>query len=178
MDPAIASFTAIRSQYLASLEMLKQAVVQCPDSLWRDRTYKNRYWHIAFHVLFYTHLYLQPTENDFLPWAKHREEYLSLEPASSDGGSSGPLSEKSLGDAPYSQEDILEYLALCQEEVETQVSVLDPEAESGFYWLPMKKLELQLYNIRHIQQHTGELCERLSEVAGIDVDWVGLIPLP
>ena len=38
----------------------------------------------------------------------------------------------------------------------------------------MGKLELQIYNLRHLQQHTGELMERLGSRAGIDVDWVGM----
>jgi hypothetical protein len=45
---------------------------------------------------------------------------------------------------------------------------------SGFYWLPMNKLELQIYNIRHIHAHAGELAERLSQRAGIEIDWVGM----
>jgi len=52
----------------------------------------------------------------------------------------------------------------------------DLEAESGFYWLPFNKLELQFYNIRHIQQHTGELYERLGTRANIELDWVGMQP--
>jgi hypothetical protein len=36
----------IKSQYLASLEMLRGAVIQCPDSLWDDPAYKNRFWHV------------------------------------------------------------------------------------------------------------------------------------
>jgi hypothetical protein len=51
---------------------------------------------------------------------------------------------------------------------------MDLEAESGFYWLPFDKLELQFYNIRHVQQHTGELCERLGAQGEIEVDWVGM----
>lgn len=47
-------------------------------------------------------------------------------------------------------------------------------AESGFYWLPFDKLELQFYNIRHIQQHTGEHCERLGAYGEIEVGWVGM----
>ena len=54
------------------------------------------------------------------------------------------------------------------------VDALDLQAESGFDWLPFNKLELQFYNIRHIQQHTGELCERLGTVGDIEVDWVGM----
>ena len=44
---------------------------------------------------------------------------------------------------------------------------------NGFDWLPMNKAELQIYTIRHLQQHAGEtLMERLGSRAGIDVDWV------
>jgi hypothetical protein len=40
----------------------------------------------------------------------------------------------------------------------------------------MGKLELQFYTIRHLQQHTGELCERLGTEAGIEIGWVGMRP--
>jgi len=40
-------------------------------------------------------------------------------------------------------------------------------------WLSFGKLELQLYNLRHLGQHTGELMERLGTRAALDVDWVG-----
>jgi hypothetical protein len=43
---------------------------------------------------------------------------------------------------------------------------------SGFFWLPFSKLELQLYNIRHIQHHTGQLIERLREQKDISVEWI------
>jgi hypothetical protein len=58
--------------------------------------------------------------------------------------------------------------------VDIQVESLDIAAGSGFDWLPFDKMELQLYNIRHIQQHTGELCERLGAQGEIQVDWVGM----
>ncbi len=60
----------IQSQYLAALEMLKQAVVKCPDPLWNAAEDGNKFWHVAYHALFYTHLYLQDTEKDFKPWEK------------------------------------------------------------------------------------------------------------
>jgi hypothetical protein len=161
---------AIRSQYGAALEMLRQVIVNCPAPLWDDPQDKNRFWHVAYHVLFYTHLYLQESEKHIVPWSKHRQEWAYL----------GEPAEPAAGDdqaaQPYSREDILEYLALCRQQVDEKVPALDPRAESGFYWLPFSKLELQLYNIRHIQQHTGELMERLGNRAGIDVDWVGQVP--
>jgi hypothetical protein len=160
----------IQSQYHATLAMLEQAIVKCPASLWDDPGSKDRFWHIAYHALFYTHLYLQSSEEEFEPWAKHRDEYEFM------GALPWPPhKEPKIGEA-YRKEEVLEYYKLCHKLVEEQVAALDLEAESGFSWLPFGKLELQFYNIRHLQLHTGELCERLGTQAGIDVDWVGMGP--
>jgi hypothetical protein len=64
----------IQSQYQAALDMLKEAVSLCPEELWDDTAYKNRFWNIAYHALFYTHLYLQPNLEAFSPWEKHRPD--------------------------------------------------------------------------------------------------------
>ena len=69
---------------------------------------------------------------------------------------------------------MLEYLAFCQRQVVERVPQVNLEAASGFDWLPFSKLELQLYTIRHIQQHTGELMERLGTRADVEIDWVGM----
>ncbi len=160
--------TVIKSQYLASLVMLKQAIGKCPESLWDDPAYKNRFWHVAYHALFYTHLYLQPSEKDFVPWAKHRVEYQFMGPLP------WPPHKEPAIEEPYRKEELLAYLDICQQQVEEQVAALNLDDESGFDWLPFGKLELQFYNIRHLQHHTGELCERLGTKAKIDVDWVGM----
>jgi hypothetical protein len=157
----------IRSQYLATLEMLKQAIEKCPDTMWDDSTDKNKFWHVAYHALFYTHLYLQDREDDFVPWAEHREDYNFL------GALPWPPHREPLIGVPYTQKQILAYCAICAQQVEERVDALDLEGGSGVSWLPFGKLELQFYNIRHIQQHAGELMERLSTLAGVEVDWVG-----
>jgi hypothetical protein len=148
----------IKSQYGASLAMLRQAIVGCPDSLWHSPEDKNPFWHITYHAIFYTHFYLHLTEEDFVPWEKHRDDCVSL------GGPRKGMEDE----GPCSKADILAYLGLCLEQMPGHVDALDLEAESGFYWLPFDKLELQFYNIRHIQQHTGELCERGR------LRWIGL----
>jgi hypothetical protein len=155
-----------KSQYWASLEMLRGAIVSCPDALWQSPDYQNPFWRIAYHALFYTHLYLSPTEADFIPWPKHRNKFRSLKDAAGGTGA----------EDAYSKEDVLEYLEFCLKEMGKQVDALDLEAESGFYWLPFDKLELQFYNIRHLQQHTGELCERLGAHGEVQIDWVGMKP--
>ena len=150
----------ITSQYLAALAMLKQAIVACPDALWDDPAYRNRTWHIAYHALFYTHLYVQPSLGEFVPWVKHRRDLQNMGDAAA-------------ATQPLSKTDLLEYLDLVQAQVVVQTAALDLDAASGFDWIPLRKFELQFYTIRHLQQHTGELCERLNGAGGIDVDWVG-----
>jgi hypothetical protein len=150
----------VRSQYRAALAMLRQAVEACPEALWDDPRDPARFWHVAYHALFYTHLYLQESEAAFRPWARHVPESHRLPTAV----------------APYRRADVLEYLDVCLQQVDEQTARLNPGAPSGFAWLPFDKLELQFYNIRHIQQHAGELMERLGSRAGLELHWVGTRP--
>ena len=57
------------SQYLASLEMLKQSITLCPDALWDAAGDKNKSWQTAYHALFFTHLYLGESEEELRPLA-------------------------------------------------------------------------------------------------------------
>jgi len=67
--------TAIVSQYLAALAMLRQAVAGCPDDLWLDKRYVNQAWNIAYHALFYTRLYLSASEAAHRALPGHRDSY-------------------------------------------------------------------------------------------------------
>ena len=156
---------SIASQYLASLAMLRDAVIKCPDDVWDDRTHKNVFWHVAYHALFYTHFYLQDTQDSFTPWIKHRDQSRSLKRSPQETAQSVD---------PYGKDSILEYLAFCEQEVAERVPHLDLGAPSGFSWLPFDKLELQIYTIRHLQQHIGELMERLATRIDTEVNWVSL----
>ena len=84
--------------------MLKQAIEQCPDVLWAGDAYPVPFWRVAYHTLYFTHLYLQQTEQDFRPWEHHRDEYHDL-PWPPDSGSSI--------DDPYTKDQLLEYWRLC-----------------------------------------------------------------
>ncbi len=145
----------IQSQYLAALKMMRQAIEKCPDSLWDDRSYPNVFSQIVFHGLFYTHFYLHPGPETFQAWVKHRQgtEQMKLE------------------GEPYNKADLLEYWEIVKDEVGLKVISLDLDSPSGFHWLPFNRLTTHFYNLRHLQQHIGELCERLGPAGKIDVDW-------
>lgn len=145
------SHKVIQSQYLAALAMLKQVIVMCPEALWNAPGNQDEFWKKSYHTLFYAHLYLQVVEKDFVPWEKHHDP---------DGG------------VPFTKDEVLEYLSFVEKQVVDRVPATNFEAESGFHWLPFDKLELQFYNIRHIQQHTGELYERLGTQENIELHWV------
>jgi hypothetical protein len=55
------------------------------------------------------------------------------------------------GETPYTKAEVLEYHGICCAEVEARVPALDLGAASGFHWLPFNEMELQFYNIRHLQ---------------------------
>jgi hypothetical protein len=70
----------IQSQYGASLGMLRQAVEKCPEALWDTPPDQNQFWHVAYHALFFTHLYLQSEAQDFTAWHKHQADSELLGP--------------------------------------------------------------------------------------------------
>jgi hypothetical protein len=144
------------SQYLAALAMFEQTVTRCPDDIWDRASDKNKFWNVAYHTLFFTHLYVEDSEEAFTPWIKHREAHEDFEiPGTPE---------------PYDKATILEYLAFCRRHVQERLPQLD--LESSFDKRPYNKGELQIYSLRHIMQHTGELMERLAPYAE-EIDWVG-----
>jgi hypothetical protein len=158
----------LASQYHASLAMLRQAITLCPEGLWTDTRLTNRYWQIAYHTLFFTHLYLMRDESAFVPWEHARSDYESL------GSLPYPPHELPKIGEPYSKAEILEYWAYCDALVDAALAEMDLAApECGFWWYKMSKLEHQLTNIRHNQHHTAQLADRLRNEAGIGIDWIG-----
>ena len=159
-DSSMTIQATLKSQYHASLAMLLEAIEHCPPSLWTSPVYANRYWQVAYHVLYYTDLYLQPDEASFTPWELHRPEHHRF----------GPRPDLT----PYTQAELLAYGHRCDALVDSAVDRLDlTAAGSGFSWYQMPKLEHQLVNLRHLQHHTGQLADRLRQAAGRGVRWVG-----
>lgn len=151
---------ALQSQYQAAIHTLQNTIEDCPDALWTDRQYNNPYWQVAYHALYYTHLYLEQDLEDFQPWEKHREGYHKF------GDHATEL-------MPYSREELIEYCNLCREKADRAVVILDLDREdSGFYWYQMPKLEHQIVNIRHLQHHAAQLADRLRNAWGLGTKWV------
>ncbi len=128
--------TALKEQYHAGLAMLAECVAKCPDNLWISGTHPRAYWRIAFHAAFFTHLGLGQDERAFaspppeLAVARREDSRrLWTEPAYLE-----PY-EMPEDAAPYSQQDILEYIGFVDTLVDPTVEGLDLESpDSGFSW--------------------------------------------
>src|SRR5690242_7205723 len=66
--------SVLKSQYHASLAMLREAIECCPPEEWLSADHKNAFWQVSYHTLFFVHLYLQRDEAAFTLWEKHRGE--------------------------------------------------------------------------------------------------------
>lgn len=153
---------ALKGQYHAGLAMLRQTIEVCPDDLWTAGEHPRNFWRIAYHALFYTHLYLQTEEAAFGAWEKHDETVPDL----------WEDAEPPVVPA-YGKADLVGYLDWIDDRVDGWVDSLDlSSSDSGFNWYKIPKLDHQLVNIRHLGIHQGQLSELVFGRGG-DVDWVG-----
>ncbi|XEC92935.1 DinB family protein [Paenibacillus tarimensis] len=154
------------SQLLSSLNMLQDAIHRCPDELWDHQGYENKYWHIVYHTLFFTDLYLSPSDNEFVSWERAKNEYQFLGPVP------WPPHYTPIIEESYTKQDLIEYLEKIKEDAPNKIHQDDLNASSGFDWLPFNRTELHIYSIRHIQHHTGQLIERLRNSGVTRNRWV------
>jgi hypothetical protein len=151
--------------------MLHDAVDKCPADVWDGGEHTNSFWQVAYHALYFTHLYLQPEMDAFVPWDDHQSEVQHEDGLT---GPADPDDDLPLIPEPYTKAQVLAYCDICDEMVDEAVGALDLTGqESGFERYPMPKLEHQFVNLRHLQHHAGQLADRLRNEAGVGVDWVG-----
>ena len=153
--------SALKSQYHATLAMVRAAIKRCPDDLWTSSGgHANPFWRIAYHTLYYTHLYLQPNNWTFRPWEHHRGGFQRFE-------------RSPRGGRPYTKAEVLAYWRIYDAMVDDAVDALDLNSpESGFSWYKgFPKAEHQILNIRHIQYHEAQLADRLRAAMGAGVNW-------
>lgn len=164
----------LERQYRAALAMLRDAVERCPDTLWDDPAPTNAFWQVAYHALFFTHLYLQPTEADFRPWPGHQGD---VQHADGIAGPPDPASALPLLPEPYGKAQVLAYCDHLTAGLDAALDDLDLlAAESDFWWYRVTKLEHQLVNLRHLQHHAAQLADRIRAATGDGVPWVSSGP--
>ena len=164
----------LKSQYHAGLAMLREAIERCPDEVWLSTQQCNAFWQIAYHALFYTHLYLQIDVSAFRPWKEHQS---AVQNPDGIAGRPKPGSTLPLIPEPYTRAQAAAYWDACDQMVDSAVDLLDLHSpQSGFPWYKMSKLEHQLVNLRHLQHHAAQLADRLRAAQDTGIRWIGARP--
>lgn len=169
---AIIDDTMVWRQFGAAIDMLGDALRDCPDELWEKPLWPERpdhflpggfsaFWYLGYHALFWLDLYLTGTEEGFAPPAP-------FDLAEMEAGQPMPRT--------YTREELLGYLESCRRKCQETLGALsdeDAQRECRFPWGSMSYAELQLYNLRHIQEHGAQLRMFLGQEAGKSAKWVG-----
>jgi hypothetical protein len=155
--------TSIWQQFGATIDMLDDALNACPDALWTASLWKDsdgieeysQFWFIVYHTLFWLDLYLTGVSENFAPPPPFKR---------------GVLPEK-----PYTKDQLHTYLLQCRRKCQTTIEALtDDQARQPckFEWGEANFLELQLYNLRHVQEHASQLNFLLGRNEVLAPDWV------
>lgn len=154
--------TVVWSQYGAALDTLDDAIKLCPDHLWTavlwqdpDDVRYGQFWFVAYHTIFWSDLFLTGSSEGFAP--------------------PPPFVRGKLPVQPYTKEQVLVYLGECRQRCRaTLESLTDERAQQRcvFEWMEPTFLELQLYAMRHVQEHAAQLSLLLGQHDVADLDWV------
>ncbi len=139
-------------QFEAALCMLNECLKACRAEHYEGKIAENSFRQVAYHTLFFCDLYLSTSEEAFELNDFHAEGGDEREPVVSAG----------LG-----RDETLAYVAICREKILRTIAAETAqtlEGPSGFSYRKFSRAELHLYNIRHIQHHTGQLSAYLRRV--------------
>jgi hypothetical protein len=161
----------IGSQFVASIQMMRNAIRACPNELWDDRSDGTPVWHLAYHGLFFCDFYLSDHEKSFQPRDYHVEHYHFLPGDYQDWAGIVTTPENC-----FSKSQLLEYADHCAEKCESVFQKLSEEharERCGFWWYELNVGEFLLNNLRHTQHHAAQIALILRRRADVGVEWLG-----
>jgi hypothetical protein len=156
----------------AAINMLESAIRTCPDALWHecmwdvgtDQPELSQVWYVSSHVTFFLDLYLTGELEGFAPPAPFTLD--ELDPA---------------GVIPahrYTRDEILIYVNYIRAKCDRMLLDLsDAQAQRmcKFGWLELNYAELQLDNLRHVQEHTAQINMFLGQRLSQPAKWIGMV---
>lgn len=158
MDNIVSIRESIWNQFGASLDMLENAIIMCPDEDWGTET---SFWYASYHCTFWANYYLTAEPNKFaLPAPFTLSEF---EPTGK------------MPDRIYSKREVLTYLEHCRQKANLLLSKLTID-KLNERWINGSKnytlIEILIYNIRHIQHHSAQLNLLLRQTINNAPTWV------
>lgn len=158
-------------QFGAAIDMFGDALRDCPDELWEKHLWADQpdqwvaqgfsaFWYLGYHTLFWLDLYLTGAEEGFVP----PEPFDLVE-----------MEADEVLPRTYTRAELLGYLDHCRRKCQATIGALTPDQADRvcrFGWGEVTFAELQLYNLRHVQEHGAQLHLFLGQQAGIAAGWV------
>jgi len=158
-------------QFGAAIDMLGEVLRDCPDELWEKNLWEDQpdqwvaagfsaFWYLCYHTLFWLDLYLFGAEEGFTPPAPF--DLVEME-------------ADEVLPRTYTREELLHYLEFCRGKCQETISALSNEQAyrlCRFAWGELPFAELQLYSLRHVQEHGAQLRMFLGQQAGKSAEWV------
>ena len=149
-------------QFGAAIDMLENSVRACPEELWADQTRNPQFWYVVYHTLFWLDFYLDDAPEVFAPPAPFNMD--ETDPAGL------------MPDRVYTRGELLTYLEHGRRKCRSILEGLNEAQASAPRGLGSKATgtfaELMLYNLRHVQHHTGQLNLILRQTVDAAPLWV------
>jgi hypothetical protein len=143
----------LSGQFEAALCMMDQCIRACPPEHWEGKIANGTFRWAAYHTLFWADMYFSPGDEDafVLRDFHHR----------------GGDERESTANPGLSREETLAYIQICRQKMLETLAAETAEwlrGPSGFSSRVISRGELHIYNLRHVQHHTGQLSAYLRRV--------------
>jgi len=148
-------------QFGASIMMLQNAINACTESEWHT---KSQFWYKTYHTLFYLDYYSSTDPANFSPPSPF---------TLSEFDSSGALPDR-----VYSKTELLTYLQFGKQKTKQLIMGLTEETVAHRFINVARnysRLEIILYNMRHLQHHVGQLNLLLVQSDDKSPGWVSKV---
>lgn len=131
--------TSFWKQYGAAIDMFENAVAKCPPEIWDD---ERKFWYIAFHTLYFLDYYLDKNPDNF----KCPQHFT--------------MGDDDEPDRVYEKSELLDYIGRCRKKCHDLLAGFTTENIENRWKNDRREynmFEMQLYNMRHVMHHTGQL---------------------
>ena len=150
-------------QFGASIDMLENAIRECPEKVWGDKSGFHEFWYMVFHTLFWLDYYLSETKEEFQPPDPY--PMTEMDPAGA------------FPDRVYTKEEMLAYLEHDRQKTRARIAGLTEETANETTKMRgggLTVAELMIYNMRHVQHHAAQLNLLMRQQANTAPRWVSI----
>lgn len=130
-------------QFGASIDMFENAITKCPHDIWDDG---RKFWYIAYHTLFFLDYYLDTDPDNFMPPKPFTESETEI--------------DEVMPERAYTKDELLSYVKHCRIKAHDLIEGFTEDSAHAKWenqYRSYTMIEMQLYNMRHVMHHTGQL---------------------